>query len=96
MRTNRTPRRRCHDSAAGAFAGNAVRARDLGGPIHPIVISVIAGTVVGLAAVLVDAPSPMVLALITGLLDLIPQIGSTIAAIIVCVVTLIASGLTPP
>ncbi len=60
-----------------------------------IVISVIAGSVVGLAAVLVDAPSPMVLALITALLDLIPQIGSTIAAIIVCVVTLIASGLTP-
>ena len=60
-----------------------------------IVISVIAGTVVGLAALLVDAPSPMALALITGLLDLIPQIGSTIAAIIVCVVTLIASGLTP-
>jgi predicted PurR-regulated permease PerM len=60
-----------------------------------IVISVIAGTVVGLAAVLVDAPSPIVLALIVGLFDLIPQVGSTIAAFIVCIVTLIASGLGP-
>ena len=60
--------------------------------IGNIVISVIAGTVVGVAAVIVGAPSPMVLALIVGLLDLIPQIGSTIAAVIVTLVTLIASG----
>jgi predicted PurR-regulated permease PerM len=60
-----------------------------------IVISVIAGTVVGVAAWLVDAPSPIVLALIVGLLDLIPQVGSTIAAFIVCIITLIASGLGP-
>src|SRR4051794_14003583 len=59
-----------------------------------IVISVIAGTVVGVAAVIVGAPSPMVLALITGLFDLVPQVGSTIAAGIVCIATLIASGLT--
>ena len=57
-----------------------------------VVISIIAGTVVGIAAVLVDAPSPAVLALIVGLFDLIPQIGSTIAAIIVVTVTLIATG----
>ena len=60
-----------------------------------IVISIIAGTVVGVAAVIVGAPFPMVLALIVGLLDLIPQVGSTIAAFIVCIVTLIASGLAP-
>jgi predicted PurR-regulated permease PerM len=60
--------------------------------IGNIVISVIAGTVVGVAAVIVDAPSPVVLALIVGLFDLIPQIGSTIAAIIVTLVTLIATG----
>ena len=53
-----------------------------------VAISIIAGTVVGIAAVLVDAPSPAVLALIVGLFDLIPQIGSTIAAIIVVTVTL--------
>jgi predicted PurR-regulated permease PerM len=60
--------------------------------IGNIVISVIAGTVVGVAAVIVGAPSPMVLALIVGLLDLIPQIGSTIAAFIVTLVTLVATG----
>ena len=40
--------------------------------IGNIVISVIAGTVVGVAAVIVGAPSPIVLALIVGLLDLDP------------------------
>jgi predicted PurR-regulated permease PerM len=63
--------------------------------IGNIVISVIAGTVVGLAAWLVGAPSPVVLAVIVGLFDLIPQIGSTIAAVIVVTVTLIASGPAP-
>jgi predicted PurR-regulated permease PerM len=57
-----------------------------------VVISVIAGTVVGVAAVIVDAPFPVVLALIVGLFDLIPQIGSAIAAIIVVTITLIATG----
>ena len=57
-----------------------------------IVISVIAGTVVGVAAAIVGAPSPIVLALITGLLDLVPQIGATIAAIIVTLFTLIGAG----
>ena len=60
--------------------------------IGNIVISVIAGTVVGVAAVIIGAPSPMVLALIVGLLDLIPQIGATIAAFIVTLVTLVAAG----
>ena len=60
--------------------------------IGNVVISVIAGTVVGIAAVLVDAPSPAVLAIIVGLFDLIPQVGSTIAAIIVTTITLIATG----
>ncbi len=60
-----------------------------------IAISVIAGTVVGLAAWAVGAPSPIVLALIVGLLDLIPQVGSAIAAFIVCIITLIGSGLGP-
>ena len=60
-----------------------------------VVISVIAGSVVGVTAVIIDAPSPMVLALIVGIFDLIPQVGSAIAAFIVCVVTLIASGWGP-
>ena len=60
-----------------------------------IAISVIAATVVGVAAVIVGAPSPVVLAVIVGLFDLIPQIGSTIAAVIVVAVTLIAEGAGP-
>jgi predicted PurR-regulated permease PerM len=60
--------------------------------IGNIVISVIAGTVVGVTAVIVDAPAPVVLALIVGLFDLIPQVGSAIAAFIVTVVTLVATG----
>ncbi len=60
--------------------------------IGNVVISVIAGTVVGITAVLVDAPAPVVLALIVGFLDLIPQVGSAIAAFIVCTITLIATG----
>jgi predicted PurR-regulated permease PerM len=60
--------------------------------IGNIVISVIAGTVVGVAAAIVGAPSPIVLALIVGLLDLVPQIGATIAAVVVTLLTLVASG----
>ena len=62
--------------------------------IGNVVISVIAGTIVGVAAVIVDAPSPIVLALIVGLFDLIPQVGSAIAAVIVVTVTLIGTGPT--
>ena len=60
--------------------------------IGNIVISVIAGTVVGVAATIVGAPSPVVLALIVGLFDLIPQVGSAIAAFIVTLITLIGTG----
>ena len=63
--------------------------------IGNVVISIIAGTVVGVTAVIVGAPSPMVLAIIVGLFDLIPQIGSTIAAFIVVTITLIAEGALP-
>jgi predicted PurR-regulated permease PerM len=59
------------------------------------VISIIAGSVVGVTAVIVGAPSPAVLAVVVGLFDLIPQIGSTIAAVFVVAVTLIASGTLP-
>ena len=36
-------------------------------------------------------PFPIVLAVITGLLDLIPQVGATIAAVILCAVALTVS-----
>jgi predicted PurR-regulated permease PerM len=57
-----------------------------------IVISVIAGTVVGVTALLVGAPFPIVLAFIVGMFDLIPQVGSAIAAVIVVSITLAATG----
>ena len=59
-----------------------------------VAISLIAGTVVGVAAVLIGAPFPVALAVIVGLFDLVPQIGSTIAAFIVCLITLAGSGVT--
>jgi predicted PurR-regulated permease PerM len=60
-----------------------------------LTISVIAGTVVGITALIVDAPFPIVLAFIVGLLDLIPQVGSMIAAIIVVAITLAGAGVGP-
>jgi predicted PurR-regulated permease PerM len=63
--------------------------------IGNVVISVIAGSVIFVAATIVGAPSPIVLAVIVGLFDLIPQVGSAIAAFIVCIVTLVAEGWGP-
>jgi len=57
-----------------------------------VAISVIAGAVVGVAAVIVDAPFPIVLAVIVGMLDLIPQVGSLLAAAIVVVIALAGAG----
>jgi predicted PurR-regulated permease PerM len=63
--------------------------------IGNLAISVIAGSVVGVTALIVDAPSPIVLAVIVGLFDLIPQVGSLIAAVIVVGLTLVVSGVGP-
>jgi predicted PurR-regulated permease PerM len=60
-----------------------------------IAISVIAGSVVGVTAVIIGAPFPVVLALIVGLFDLIPQVGSLIAAVIVVSITLAGAGVVP-
>jgi len=57
--------------------------------IGNVAISCIAATVAGVSAWAFDLPFPLVLAVITGLLDLIPQVGATIAAVI-----LVAVGLT--
>jgi len=56
--------------------------------VGAVLIGTIAGTVMGLTAWLVGAPYPLALGLIAGLLDLIPQIGATIAGIILTLVTL--------
>src|SRR5204862_5939955 len=51
-----------------------------------IAISVVAGTVAGVSSWLLGLPFPIVLGVITGLLDLIPQVGATVAAGILSVV----------
>jgi predicted PurR-regulated permease PerM len=56
--------------------------------VGAVAIASIAGTVMGLTAWLVGAPYPLALGLIAGLLDLIPQIGATIAGVILTLVTL--------
>ena len=56
--------------------------------IGNVAISVVAGTVAGLSAWALGLPFPLVLAVITGLLDLIPQVGATVAAVILVAVAL--------
>jgi predicted PurR-regulated permease PerM len=59
--------------------------------IGNVAVSCIAATVAGLSAWALGLPFPIVLALITGLLDLIPQVGATIAAVILALVALTVS-----
>jgi len=56
-----------------------------------VAISIVAAVVAGLSAWALGLPFPIVLAVITGLLDLIPQVGATIAAVILCAVALTES-----
>ena len=53
-----------------------------------LAISVVCATVYGVTAVVLDLPYPLALALIAGLLDLIPTVGATIAGIIIGVIAL--------
>jgi predicted PurR-regulated permease PerM len=53
-----------------------------------IAISIVAGTYAFLSCVILGLPFPLVLAVIAGFLDLIPQVGATIASIILVVVAL--------
>jgi predicted PurR-regulated permease PerM len=59
--------------------------------IGNVAISVVAGTVAGVSAWLLGLPFPVVLAVIAGLLDLIPQVGATIASVILVAVALTES-----
>jgi predicted PurR-regulated permease PerM len=59
--------------------------------IGNVAISCVAATVAGLSAWALGLPFPIVLAVITGLLDLIPQVGATIAAVILTIVALTVS-----
>jgi predicted PurR-regulated permease PerM len=56
-----------------------------------VAISCIAALVAGLSAWALGLPFPIVLAVITGFLDLIPQVGATIAAVILVAVALTVS-----
>jgi predicted PurR-regulated permease PerM len=59
--------------------------------IGNVAISLVAATVAGLSAWAFGLPFPIVLAMITGFLDLIPQVGATIAAVILTFVGLTVS-----
>ena len=56
-----------------------------------LAISVICGTVYGVTALVLGLPYPLALAVIAGILDLIPSVGATIAGIIVGLVALSVS-----
>ena len=56
-----------------------------------ITISVICGAIYGVTAVILGVPYPLALAVIAGVLDLVPNIGSLIAGIIVAAVSLTVS-----
>ena len=56
-----------------------------------VAISLICATVYGVTAVILDLPYPLALALIAGLLDLIPNLGATLAGVIIGLVALSVS-----
>jgi predicted PurR-regulated permease PerM len=56
-----------------------------------VAISCIAAIVAGLSAWALGLPFPIVIAVITGFLDLIPQVGATVAAVILVAVALTVS-----
>ena len=53
-----------------------------------LAISVVCGTVYGVTAEILGLPYPLALALIAGILDLIPTVGATIAGIVIGIVAL--------
>jgi predicted PurR-regulated permease PerM len=59
--------------------------------IGNLAISLIAGTVAGLSAWIFGLPFPIVLAVMTAFLDLIPQVGATLAAVVLVLVALTVS-----
>jgi len=59
--------------------------------IGNLAVSLVAATVAGLSAYVFGLPFPLVLAVIAGFLDLIPQVGATVAAVILVLVGLTVS-----
>jgi predicted PurR-regulated permease PerM len=56
-----------------------------------LAISVVCGTVYGITAVILGLPYPLALAVIAGILDLVPTVGATIAGIVIALVALSVS-----
>jgi predicted PurR-regulated permease PerM len=56
-----------------------------------IAISVVCGIVYGITAVILGVPYPLALAVVAGILDLVPNIGATIAGIVIGLVALSVS-----
>ena len=56
-----------------------------------LAISLVCGTVYGVTALILDLPYPYALALIAGILDLIPTVGATIAGVVIGLVALSVS-----
>jgi predicted PurR-regulated permease PerM len=56
-----------------------------------VAISMICGTVYGITAVILGLPYPLALAVIAGILDLVPSVGATIAGIVIGIVALSVS-----
>jgi len=56
-----------------------------------LAISVVCGTVYGVTAVILGLPYPLALAVIAGVLDLVPNVGATIAGVVIALVALSVS-----
>src|SRR6266508_4259688 len=56
-----------------------------------LAISVVCGTVYGITAVILALPYPLALAVIAGILDLVPNVGATIAGVVIALVALSVS-----
>jgi predicted PurR-regulated permease PerM len=56
-----------------------------------VAISVVCGCVYGITAVVLGLPYPLALAVVAGILDLIPTVGATIAGVVIAVVALSVS-----
>jgi predicted PurR-regulated permease PerM len=56
-----------------------------------LAISVVCGTVYGVTAVILGLPYPLAVAVIAGILDLVPNVGATIAGVVIALVALSVS-----
>ena len=56
-----------------------------------VAISVVCGTVYGVTALILGLPYPLALAVIAAILDLVPNIGATLAGVLIGIVALSVS-----